>query len=161
VLREVVGIVAGFAVSRASAGLSRSRFPAWDRMVRQPLLWAGASDVAEVFRTNVDESDDAKAHRKLLWSLRQLFPGAEFKASDLSRLIPVPQNAHQHTLKHALELIGVNLGGVGISKSIGAKFKGLMGKVANVDGTDLMLAEREDGHDKVTRYRVALAGTAG
>ncbi len=83
VLRDAIGIVAGFLTSDASS-FGSSRFPRWDRMVRQPLLWAGAGDVAEVFRANVEGSEDIGACMGVLKALRVIFGEASFYAADVS-----------------------------------------------------------------------------
>lgn len=83
VLRDAVGIVAGYLNSGQSYPTA-SRFPAWDRMVRQPLLWIGAGDVAEVFATNADESEEVQAHRAMLIALRDLFGSNKFSAAHVA-----------------------------------------------------------------------------
>jgi hypothetical protein len=85
ILRDVVGIVAGYIKSGANmSGTHGSRFTKWDRMVRQPLLWAGASDVAEVFHANVEASEDLGACLGLLSALRVIFQDGPFYASDVA-----------------------------------------------------------------------------
>ena len=85
VLRDVIGIVAGFLASGADVVKSGgSRFPRWDRMVRQPLLWAGACDVADVFQANVEGSEDVGACMGLLKVLRRMFGEAPFYASEVA-----------------------------------------------------------------------------
>jgi hypothetical protein len=83
VLRDVVGIVAGYLASGAAIP-NGTRFTAWDRMVRQPLMWAGASDLAEAFRKNAEKSEDVLAHRMMLDALCEMFPDSvEFAAADV------------------------------------------------------------------------------
>lgn len=85
ILRDVVGVVAGYLRSGA-AFPAATRFAAWDRMVRQPLIWAGASDMADAFRRNGDRSEDGLAHHALLDALNLLFPaGVEFGAVDVAQ----------------------------------------------------------------------------
>lgn len=84
VLRDVVGIVAGY-IRSGVAGPTRTRFHLWDQMVRQPLMWAGAEDVADVFESNESNSEDSLAQRALLSSLVELFGLKEFFASDVAR----------------------------------------------------------------------------
>ena len=81
ILADVLGIVAGYLMSGARIETG-SRFPSWDRMVRQPIMWAsGGHDVAEVFRKNAEESETVRSHRGLLQALSRLFPGSQWFTS--------------------------------------------------------------------------------
>lgn len=81
VLRDVLGIVAGYAASGTrDDSLPGVRFEAWDRLVRRPLVWAGGSDMAEAFRRNETVSEELAAHRGLLELLHLIFGGNEFRA---------------------------------------------------------------------------------
>jgi hypothetical protein len=71
-IADVIGIISGYLTSGEEMR-SATRFPMWDRIVRQALIWAGASDMAQVFRANVDDSEDAQAHVALLSVLQELF----------------------------------------------------------------------------------------
>jgi hypothetical protein len=82
VLRDVVGIVAGYLVQPGSIDAA-SRFPAWDRCVRQPLMWAGGQDVARVFTANAALSDSHQGTEALLHTLRAAFADAEFTSPDV------------------------------------------------------------------------------
>ena len=86
VLRDVIGIVAGYAASGAAMPV-RTRFTQWDRVVRQPLIWAGAADMADCFRTNNARSEDLMAHACLLRVLRDVFGDAPFKARDVTAIV--------------------------------------------------------------------------
>jgi hypothetical protein len=83
ILRDVVGIIAGYLASTDSMPTG-SRFSRWDRMVRQPMIWAGGDDVAEVFRANADNSETNGAAVALLTSLRTAFGASEFSASQIA-----------------------------------------------------------------------------
>lgn len=86
VLGDVVGIVAGY-LSSGEAIETRSRFPRWDRMVRQPLLWAGACDVAETFKRNTDSAEHVLAYESLATALFAVFGTEKFLASDVVAVI--------------------------------------------------------------------------
>src|SRR5690606_11851045 len=92
VLRDVVGIVAGFIAAGAPMPQAGTRFNTWDRVVRAPLIWAGASDVAEVFRRNREESADEQAQVALLLALRDLFGENEFPAVQVAKAVRVHES---------------------------------------------------------------------
>lgn len=174
VLRDVVGIVAGSLVAGVTLTTRGTRFPMWDRMVRLPLLWAGASDVADAFRKNAAESDNARAHQALLWSLHHTFKGQGFKAADLRTLVQaIPPHdvdlgalgkvttKHAPTVRSALESIKVKMDGRDMAMSIGNRLSDRIGRVAEVEGQEMMLSKQVDTHDKITRFSVVSAGFAG
>jgi hypothetical protein len=82
VLRDIVGIVAGFLATKAGPQV-RTRFPLWDRLVRQSLLWVGCEDVAEAFDRNHTESDDTRFDANLMQALWNTFGQERFKVSDV------------------------------------------------------------------------------
>lgn len=86
VLRDVVGIVAGHLVSGQKMQ-TQTRFAQWDRMVRQPMLWAGAGDLAQCFKANTANSEDLLAHQGLLQILWEVFGETEFKARDVAAVV--------------------------------------------------------------------------
>lgn len=85
VLRDVVGIVSGYLVSGVEMQ-TQTRFAQWDCMVRQPLLWAGAGDLAQCFKANTANSEDLLAHQGLVQILWEVFGETEFKARDVARV---------------------------------------------------------------------------
>lgn len=109
VLRDVVGIVAGFRSSSERMTLTGTRFPKWDRMVRQPLIWAGADDVARVFRVNERESEHAQGLRALLLVLREVFGDRLFSAREVVNTVAGTgfASALPDRLRDALEALGV------------------------------------------------------
>lgn len=163
VLSDVAGIVSGFIVSGAPAAASGTRFPAWDHLVRQPLLWAGAADVAQVFRINAEHSEPVRAHRALLWALSQLFGSRWFKASEVSAAATDGQAGAGATLRFALESLAVRA--VDRSRSVSHALTANLGRVAEVDGRELRLGKEYDAHDKIDVFNVAtvpaLRGCAG
>ena len=92
VLRDAMGLVAGYLKSgtRIDGG---SRFPQWDGMVRQPLLWAGGADMAEVFSVNTEEAEESQAYRGLLILLHEVFRESSFSIADvISRVTLAPRH---------------------------------------------------------------------
>ncbi len=85
VLRDVVGIVAGY-LNSGAAHEPRSRFPQWDRMVRQSIIWAGGVDVAEVFTSNTEQAEETQAYRGLLHLLHEVFGTKPFTAGKVANL---------------------------------------------------------------------------
>lgn len=84
ILRDIVGIVSGFLESgERMEPSSGSRYPVWEKLVRLPLIWAGAGDVAEVFAQNRELSPDEIAKAGLLSALYDLSGGDPFKAIDV------------------------------------------------------------------------------
>jgi hypothetical protein len=79
VLRDAVGIVAGF-LKYGRHEPARTRFAQWDRLVRQPLMWAGTSDLAQCFAANTSLSEDLRAHGGLMQVLCDIFGTNDFSA---------------------------------------------------------------------------------
>lgn len=86
VLRHIVGIIAGYRQSTDRIA-QLSRFPQWDALVRQPLIWAGEKDVGEVFDLNVEKSPELGAYRALVIHLKRIFLGEEFTAARLVKYL--------------------------------------------------------------------------
>ena len=160
VLRDVVGIVAGFLAS-AHVGKPATRYPKWDRLVRQPLMWAGASDVAQVFQANAEQSEPVRAHRALLHALRQIFSHREFKAADVAAAAVASHAGANATLRFALESLAVRA--IDQARSVGHALRAAVGRAAEVDGHTLRLAKNFHSHDKIDMFRVevAVAGNCG
>ena len=85
VLRDALSIIAGYKLFGGDIAPA-SRFPIWDSVVRQPLMWAGGEDVDECFTANADDSESRQAHSALVGCLYAHFKGAEFRASDVAAL---------------------------------------------------------------------------
>jgi hypothetical protein len=82
VLRDVIGIVAGYHNQKKRISPA-SRFPDWDTLVRQPLIWAGELDIGKVFDENMEQSSEIGARMSLLIALNDKFNGAEFGCREL------------------------------------------------------------------------------
>ena len=82
VIRDYIGITAGY-LQQTERIESGSRFPEWDKLVRQPLMWAGELDVGQVFDENMEQSAEIGARIALLSALDKKFNGAEFRVVEL------------------------------------------------------------------------------
>lgn len=160
VLRDVVGIVAGFRSCGERMTLTGTRFPKWDRMVRQPLIWAGADDVARVFRVNERESEHAQGLRALLLVLHEVFGDRLFSAGDVAKAVsgtgfasPLPDR-----LRDALETLAVK--DVCSSRSVGRALTAKSERTVVLDeeaGTTLRLCRRSDRND-IGAFCISTAG---
>lgn len=84
VLRDAVGIVAGYVRSGDQIELqSGSRFVMWDKLVRQPLIWAGGEDVVRAFTNNAEGAEHLQALRVLVRELGATFGDYSFSARDV------------------------------------------------------------------------------
>lgn len=149
VLRDVVGIVSGFINSGARMSLTGTRFPKWDRMVRQPLIWAGADDVARVFRINEGESEHAQGLRALLLVLHEAFGDRLFYAREVAEMAqgwePGTTAAISGRLRDALEALATK--DVRSSRSVGRVLTAKSERTVTIDedtGTTLRLCRRVD-----------------
>ena len=88
VLQDCIGIIAGYRQQEERIAPA-SRFPDWDALVRQSLMWAGGLDVGKVFDINMELSEEIGAKTVLLWKLNQLFKNQEFGSKDI-----IKTNAH-------------------------------------------------------------------
>jgi hypothetical protein len=158
VLRDVVGIVAGYIVSGASCRLSGTRYPEWDRLVRQPLVWAGAADVAAVFTSNAEQSEPVRAHRTLLWALRLLFGDEWFTSTKVAIAAVVPVQKENVALRAALEALRVRH--VDRSRSVSHALTAAAGRIAEVDEVVLRLVKSHDNHTKLDVFKVEQVGAA-
>lgn len=147
VLRDVVGVVAGFIASGAPVPPSGTRFTTWDKVVRAPLIWAGATDVADVFRRNREESADELTQVGLLLSLRERFgEKVEFgavevadavRAHDMGRTMPGDPSVRLiEALSHG------KVRDIRSSKSVGRALAAVVGRVVEVDGYEIVLRKR-------------------
>ncbi|MDP9917256.1 hypothetical protein J2W24_002907 [Variovorax boronicumulans] len=154
VLQHVIGIVAGYlqTVERASGG---TRFPQWDRLARQPLLWAGGCDPLRALDTNYEQAEHLQSLRVLLRELHTLFEGETFAARDVVNDAPI-------SARDALE--GLQCRNVTSVRSVGRALAAVVGRVSSDGGESLYLTSSLD-RNGVTAFRVMrevdLAGFAG
>ena len=102
VLRHCVGIVAGY--RQGSERIPRrSRFVAWDGLVRQPLLWAGVEeDIGTAFDANIEASPELGAHLALLTELYQEFPTKALQREQVIETYNHHAVFHLHPLKECM-----------------------------------------------------------
>ena len=82
VLRDVIGVVSGY-LKHGSNRLHPSRFPRWDRMVREPLFWATNIDVGDVFVQNKDNSEARRSAIELITGLHAVFGDKPFTTNQV------------------------------------------------------------------------------
>lgn len=153
VLTDVLGVIAGYLASGARYE-AKSRFPDWDRMVRQPLLWSGAQDVAQSFTANADESEAIRSHRALVHAIRCAFPAGQwFTARSLVAQAALPSDSGPR-LTSALENQPIK--GPLSPKSIGRLLTGKVGRVATIGDEGLKIEQRTN-RDHTAEFRVTAA----
>lgn len=146
VLRDVVGIVAGYLTSGESLA-TRSRFARWDHMVRQPMLWAGATDVADVFSRNTESAEHVLALESLLTGLDMAFGGKKFLAADV---VAVIRSDYEFAVgesvvvaaRLAAALENLRVKNVRSTRSVGRALAGLEGRVGFIGADDARRAVR-------------------
>lgn len=169
ILRDVVGVVWGYLKSdQGAAPSSGSRYPVWDRLVRLPLIWAGAGDVAEVFAKNRESSPDEIAKAGLLSALYDLSDGAVFRAIDVKDWLQgsfagdgvavLPGGKHEavRRLRAALAESRVKNADAPSTSSIGRVLNGSAGACVETERGPLRLARR--GTKEATAWQVELRG---
>lgn len=159
VLRHVVGIVAGY--RRDTERISPlSRFPEWDALVRQPLIWAGMADVGTVFDANLQASPELGAHLALMIELQKHFPGGEeFSASTLVRNY-LPAEPYS-CLSEAL--LALRVKDLKSERSVGHALSKVCGRNAVIteNGHEVVLFLERSTKDGLSRYRVMTRGSEG
>ncbi len=162
VLRDVIGIVAGYLASGDTVTTEEgSRFPLWDKMVRQAIIWAEGMDVAEVFKLNTDENESRGGTASVFNLLHQMFgeerftvsqitdlcktgPVANFDAAIREKLTPAEIQLWRRGMCEALDQL--RCADPGSTKSVGHTLKALTHKravVADV-GVMKMIAKRDN-----------------
>lgn len=161
VLRDAIGLIAGYRTYAANSIAPSSRYHHWDAVVRQPLIWAGASDIAQVFDSNSVQSDERNAHRALLATLLEKFGGRWFSARQVSQVAfhhdGPDELAYESRLQIALETLRTK--DVKSPRSVGVCLNARLGQLAAVGGKEVLLEARPDSHTGSKEYRVA--GYAG
>lgn len=150
VLLDAVGIIAGYRTHAADSIKVCSRFAAWDKMIRQPLIWAGADDVATVFDRNDLESEENNAHRGLLLALMDTFDSKWFTARQVVE-----------SVSHSLYGLAVAdcLASLRVSKttdvrSVGHCLTAKSGKPVTLDDVELVLKAEDNRKTGIKRYQV-------
>lgn len=137
-LRDAIGIIAGYPGTVASA----SRFTQWDKMVRQPIIWAGGLDVATVFDVNDAQSEENNAHRGLLLCLREVFEGRSFTARAVVGAATAWPDDQGGRLMTCLENLGVSK--VSDARSVGHCLTKKLNRPALIEGVELSLYRNLD-----------------
>jgi hypothetical protein len=150
VIRHAIGILAGYFQSTERIPPS-SRFPQWDALVRQPLMWAGLEDIGKAFDQNIDFSPELGALRALLAALSRLFGNKEFGVRDLIKVAgfedpPVVNEALR--VLHAKDTENERSVGHALSKKCGRKV------IVEVEGSQRFLTLQSRLVTGLTRYRV-------
>jgi len=159
VLRDVVGIVAGYLTSGDRVPLATgSRFNRWDRMVRQPLVWAGADDVAKSFEINGSEAEHVQALRSLLLVLHEEFADERFSARQVCDLVAHFDQTRAHLVHDALEALAVR--DVRSPRGVGKALQGCLNRAVEVDGATLSLRASID-RNGTSAYGITKCGVCG
>ncbi|TXL63880.1 PriCT-2 domain-containing protein [Zeimonas arvi] len=163
IIRDIVGIVAGYLASGASVGDGKStRFKEWDRLVRLPIIWAGGADVTEVFRQNREQSPDEMSKVGVLSAIRDLVGDDEFYPTDvvswLTGTAPggeagMPSAAQDDAMSRLrTSMSEQRIKDIRSTKSVGRALAGMANTTVEADGVFLTLRSRiKDG---TRRYRV-------
>jgi len=162
VIRDAIGIIAGYRSTAAGTIPDCGRFKKWDDMVRQPVMWAGGLDIATVFDRNDEKSEENSAHRGLMLTLREKFKDEWFSAADVVKFAST--DLHEHfvgdlhmNLRECLEALRVR--DLRSTKSVGHMLKAKQGKAMEIDGASYAL-KCQPGRTGMLRYQVS-AGFAG
>jgi putative DNA primase/helicase len=156
VLRHVIGLIAGYQTTSERVEAVPSRFPQWDALVRQPLMWAGLADVGTVFYQNIESSPELGAHLALMIELQKLYPeGKEFSASSLVRILDPSLRDPDPIMKEAL--LALRVKDLRSERSIGHCLSRVLGRNAVIrkEGEeDVVLFLDRTTKDGLSRYRV-------
>ena len=104
VLRDVIGIIAGYIASNETMPTA-SRFSNWDRMVRQPLIWAGGLDVATVFADNMDKGESTGAALAAVKALTAILGKEKFTATRLASQLSTEAKFGHGSAPHNLKAV--------------------------------------------------------
>lgn len=153
ILRQVVGIIAGYRQSTKDIKPS-SRFPQWDALVRQPLIWAGAEDIGKAFDLNIEHSAELGAYQALVRQLKRIYPnGEDFSAGRLVKNLneeAIGGNEEPNPVAQALWALRVK--DISSERSIGHALSRMSDRRIEVDGHILCLRRRVERG--LTRYWV-------
>jgi hypothetical protein len=87
VLRHLCILVAGFLRSGVQVDVCPTRFTQWDRLVRYPIIWAGGSDVAQVFDRNKSEDPYRAARADFFADWHRVFGASWIMPGELAERI--------------------------------------------------------------------------
>jgi hypothetical protein len=153
VLRDVIGIIAGYIASKADMPTA-SRFARWDRMVRQPIIWAEGDDIAQILRDNAANSATNGAAVALLLSLQELYGSNEFSSAKVAGTMQLLHNngltGVTETLREAL--IAMRSNDPKSAASVGRALHSIINKRVETRNGELILKHRI--LDGLSRYHV-------
>ncbi len=164
VFQDVVGIVSGYLKSGGGLRLNMgSRFAQWDRLVRQPLVWAGADDPALCFQINGDEAEHNQAMRRLILGLTQEF--SEEQAFSARQVAAVASGVGFLNSQDSVDLVADALGDLrcrnpGDARSVGRALNAALDRTVSLDGREMRIVVRFD-RNGVGSYRVQECGVRG
>ena len=143
ILRHIVGIIAGYRQAEERID-PMSRFPQWDALVRQPLIWAGAGDVGKVFELNIQNSVELGAYQALVIHLKRRFLGDEFSAGGVVKYLndDVAGGDEPHPLVQALWALRVK--DVRSERSVGHALSRVSDRRVEIDGEVWALMRRKE-----------------
>lgn len=91
IIQDIIGIVSGYLNSGVRME-KRCRFDTWDRMVRQPLLWCGVMDIADLFERSKAQSTGSVGRETLIHALWDRFGPARFTPSEAAEAASVERD---------------------------------------------------------------------
>lgn len=161
VLRDVVGIVAGYIVSKESMPTA-SRFANWDRMVRQPLIWAGGLDVTKVFNANMDKGESTGAALAAVTALHTIMGVGRFTsgqiAAKIANLSTFEYAGPAYVLKEALQILKAK--SPDSASSVGRALKSIVNRrIVMLTGTLVLMTSKLD-IEGVDLFSVSLVNTS-
>lgn len=135
IIQDIIGIVSGYLNSGVRME-KRCRFDTWDRMVRQPLMWCGVMDIADLFERSKAQSTGSVGRETLIHALWDRFGPNEFVPGDV-----VEAAKTYPSIADGLAWVGCKDQASPVS--VGKKLKTHTGRRTS-DG--LVLEKREDTH---------------
>jgi putative DNA primase/helicase len=128
VLHHLLTILVGGITARTSVP-TPSRFPAWDRLVRGPLLWAGGLDPAELFERNLQADPIRNNHQELVAALYGVYGEGTFLARHVTCDHTDPHHLYDNKGRRVWDVLRDIAGGRPISnRSLGIHLARAAGK---------------------------------
>jgi hypothetical protein len=155
VLRHIIGIIAGYRQSPDRI-VPMSRFPKWDALVRQPLIWAGQEDVGKVFDLNIENSAELGAHRALVFHLKRIFGDEDFSAGRLVKHLNDDAASGDEPDPLVQALWALRVKDIRNVKSVGHALSRMSDRAVEINGE--VLALRRWIEHGLTRYQVQRRG---
>ena len=152
VIRDVIGVVWGY-LKEPKQLTPKTRFVDWDRMVRQSLMWAGASDVQDAIDSALANSGTAQADAAALTCLLEQFQTKPFFVNDVINQMPSPTAPPTEWASHLIEALGrLKARDPRIPTSLGRALRSVVGRP--VDTSLGILTLKSSIKDGKTSYRI-------